>query len=163
MKLIKLFACVLLLFSCNSTQTVESKITEFLSDKLHDPNSFEIVEIKNTKKIYSINLVENNLKWAFEHLKSNNKLLVNSPNEKFYKTNVEKYKTEIENYQAKIDSMKNGSLENNIEHFEVSFSYRAKNKLGALVLSNAIAKVTNNIYTENKNNYGKIISVDKIE
>lgn len=153
----------LLLFSCTSSETIESKITNFLSDKLHDPNSLEIVKIKEIKKINSINLVENNLKWAFEHLKSNNILLANSPNEKFYKSNVEKYKTEIENYQAKIDSMKNGSLENNIEHFEVSFSYRAKNKLGALVLNDAIAKMTNNIYNENKDNHGKIISVDKIE
>jgi PBP1b-binding outer membrane lipoprotein LpoB len=161
MKKILLILIIPILFnSCSTENEVEMKIKKYYSDKLHDPSSFEIVKIKEIKKIYTIDGVYESLEQSRMLLESFSKGLKYNPNSKFSLENVKKYTLEIESYENEIDSMRNGFLNNNIENLDIYFSYRAKNTFGALILADAVAKMT---YLESNDNYGSIYSITETD
>ncbi len=77
------------------------------------------------------------------------------PNDEFNIKQVKYYISEVDSIKNKIQELKKDSTNNEIEHIEIQFSYRAKNKVGALILSDALAKMEN--YS------GTIYTIDDLE
>lgn len=151
MNKIKLIIIIVALSLTNCTQPkthIEKEIIKYYSDKLHDPGSLEIVEIKKIDTIFTIDKINNDIEHNLSILK-------------VYKNEEKKTRIlDIEKDKFKIDSIKKGLISNDVESFKIYFSYRAKNKFGALILDDAVASMMYNEYSNNKSSYGIIYYVE---
>lgn len=150
------------MLSCDKPKNhIEVEVTKYFSDKLHDPNSLEIVNIKEVKTIDLISEIKESLKTSKSLLENYEVSIKYNPNNKFVIESREKYLLEVEGFESDIEEINNGKVKNEIKYFEVYFSYRANNKMGALVLSNAVAKMFYNELAKDK--YGSIYSIKDLD
>ena len=165
MKNIKVLLLLLVTVGCNQKNHIEKEIIKYYSEnvRLHDPSSFEIASVDLVKKIYTIDEIKGNLKQKEEKLQMFSRNLKRNPKDEFYKKYVKQFTSDIYGYNKKIDSIERGLIDNRIEHFEVYFSYRAKNTYGALILSDAMSKMMYSEYSSHKEKYGTLYSVEKLD
>lgn len=155
-----LLACfVLTILSCNHSASIESRMKNYMTDtvlkKFNDPGSYEFVELKldsvynhkiTSKYLYDDSLNLNHQKLMME---IESKSLDKEEKEEYlkHKNNIiDLYASRIEQYKKEL------SEPDYIYRVNGNIKYRAKNKLGALVLGNITLSynpVSDKITTEN--------------